>query len=55
VNERIFFDENETRMILDGHPFADLPVETRNKISQSGMEEYYNVLPRNIRLVIDKM
>ncbi|MEA4847954.1 MAG: 4Fe-4S double cluster binding domain-containing protein [Clostridiaceae bacterium] len=51
VDERICFDEKETEMILDGSAFDNLPLETRRKISHSGMEEYYNVLPRNIRLL----
>jgi epoxyqueuosine reductase len=53
VDERLTFDEKETEMILDGSNFSSLPVETQNKISYAGMESYYNVLPRNIRLLLD--
>ncbi len=51
VDERIFFDEEDTRMILSGVPLNNLPVETKNKITNSGLESYYSVLPRNIRLL----
>ena len=55
VDERISFNEKETEMILDGSEFNNLPGETRNKLSNAGMESYYNVLPRNIHLLIDKL
>jgi epoxyqueuosine reductase len=54
VDERICFDEKETGLILDGSVFDNLPIETKEKISYAGMESYYNVLPRNIKLLIDK-
>ncbi len=55
VDERINFDEKETGMILGGNTFESLPIETRDKISYMGMESYYNVLPRNIRLLMNKI
>lgn len=54
VDESIYFDEKETGMIMDGCTFDSLPADTRNKIYRAGMESYYNVLPRNIHLLIDK-
>lgn len=50
VDERIYFNEKETEMILGGSALNNIPLETRNKISYIGMEPYFNVLPRNIRL-----
>lgn len=55
VDEIIFFEEKETEMILGGSAINNLPIETKNKIFNAGMEPYYNVLPRNIRLLMDKM
>ena len=55
VDERICFDEIETGMIMDGSIYNSLPIETRNKIYNAGMESYYNVLPRNIRLLINRV
>jgi epoxyqueuosine reductase len=55
VDKRIYFDENETKMILGGSQLNELPEETRNKITFAGMDSYYSVLPRNLRLLIDKM
>lgn len=54
VDERIYFDEKETGMLLGGSTFDSLPAETRKKIIHMGMESYYGVLPRNIRLLINK-
>lgn len=53
VDERICFSKKETELILNESTFNDLPAGTRNKISYAGMEPYYNVLPRNIRLLIN--
>lgn len=52
IDERISFDEKETGMILEGCAFESLPEATRNKISYMGLESYYGVLPRNIRLLL---
>lgn len=51
VDEKICFNEKETGLILGGSSFNDLPTETKNKIVHIGMESYYNVLPRNVRLL----
>ena len=52
IDERISFDEEETAMILNGRSFDSLPYETKGKITASGMEGYYHVLPRNLRLLM---
>ncbi len=54
VDERISFNQQETEMILDGSSFNSLPLETQNQISSIGLESYYPILPRNIRLIMDK-
>ena len=55
VDERISFSERETEMILNECEFANLPIEARNKLIYAGMESYYNVLPRNLRLLINRI
>lgn len=52
VEARISFDEEETNMILDITPFDRLREEMRNKIAAAGMEDYYHVMPRNMRLLM---
>lgn len=54
IDERISFDAKETEMIFDGSSFESLQPETRSKISNAGLESYYSVLPRNIKLLKDK-
>ncbi len=51
VDDKIFFNEKETELILGGTDFSSLPQETRSKITYIGMEPYYHILPRNIRLI----
>ncbi|HWQ29561.1 MAG TPA: 4Fe-4S double cluster binding domain-containing protein [Negativicutes bacterium] len=51
VDEKICFDEVETGLILGGSTFDSLPEETRRKLVHIGMESYYDVLARNIRLL----
>lgn len=51
VDERICFDEAETGLILGGSAFDSLPEVTRRKLIHIGMESYYDVLARNIRLL----
>jgi epoxyqueuosine reductase len=52
IQERITFNEKETDMILEGCAFESLPTDTRSKIYNAGLEVYYGVLPRNIRLLV---
>jgi epoxyqueuosine reductase len=54
IEEKIHFDAKETEMILRGNSFENLSQETRNKLSHAGLESYYGVLPRNIRLLMKK-
>jgi len=53
VDERIFFNAEESKLVLNGCAFDNLPQEARNKLSNSGLEDYYHVLPRNMRLLMD--
>ena len=47
------FDEVETEKILHREPYENLDQETQKKIYQLGLTEYYDVLPRNLSLLIE--
>jgi epoxyqueuosine reductase len=48
------FDNAETDLILNGVPEERLPRETHEKLKRQGMMEYYDVLGRNLRVLIEK-
>jgi epoxyqueuosine reductase len=48
------FDNAETDLILNGLPEERLPRETHEKLKRQGMMEYYNVLGRNLKTLIEK-
>lgn len=47
------FSESETLAILAAVPFDTLAEGTRRKLSRFHLDEYYNILPRNLRLLLD--
>lgn len=53
IDKRVHFNERETELFLSGSTYDNLPLETRNKISSINMEEYYEILPRNISLLLN--
>jgi epoxyqueuosine reductase len=48
------FTTDETNLILSGVSEEQLPKETRAKLKKLDLMEYYNVLPRNLKTLIDK-
>jgi epoxyqueuosine reductase len=48
------FDREETALILDGVPDDRLPRETLDKLKNLDMMEYYDVLGRNLRVLIEQ-
>jgi len=42
------FSEEETKLILKGQKLDQLPIETKKKIEQYDLVNYYEVLPRNL-------
>lgn len=42
------FSEEETKLILKGQNLDQLPIETKEKIEQYDLVNYYEVLPRNL-------
>jgi epoxyqueuosine reductase len=52
INEATFsFSDFETEEILSHVPLNELDLETQNKINQLGMDDYYNILPRNLAVL----
>ena len=45
--ERVF-NEEETNLILKGRSLEELPIDTKKKIKDFDLENYYYVLPRNL-------
>ena len=54
IEDGAAFDSDETSFILDGVSDDQLPRETLEKLNQLGMMEYYNVLGRNLRVLIER-
>jgi epoxyqueuosine reductase len=54
VEESYDFSEEESRLILEKTPKKKLPQSTVNKLKELGLEEYLNVLPRNLEVLINK-
>ena len=48
------FDNAETDLILKGVPKERLPRDTHEKLKKQGMMEYYNVLGRNLKTLMEK-
>jgi epoxyqueuosine reductase len=46
------FDENETRMILEGTPLDRLPKDTYDKLEAFNFIEEYGILPRNLKVLL---
>lgn len=50
----VSFDHEETDLILNGVSDDQLPHETRDKLKQLDMIEYYHLLGRNLRVLIEQ-
>lgn len=46
------FNEEETKLILNNIIFDELPVETRKKIEEFDLVNYYEILPRNLSVFL---
>ena len=49
----IEFDEAETGLLLSGQPLPELPPALRRKVRFLGMHSWLNVMPRNIRVLLE--
>jgi len=54
IEEGAEFSEEETRLLLEGTPLEGLPPETAKKLQQSDLVELIDVLPRNLRVLLEK-
>lgn len=52
VEQRICFNEEETEQLLRAVAMEELQASVRDKLIHSGMDSFYNVLPRNLQLLI---
>ncbi|HEX9911844.1 MAG TPA: 4Fe-4S double cluster binding domain-containing protein [candidate division Zixibacteria bacterium] len=48
------FSEDETMLLLKGVPLDQLPEATQQKIKNSDVDEYLEVLPRNLNILLNK-
>jgi epoxyqueuosine reductase len=48
------FSEDETVLLLKGAPLDQLPEVTQQKIKKSDIDEYLEVLPRNLSVLLNK-
>ena len=54
IETKAIFDTKETDVIINGVSKVRLPRKTLEKLNQLDMMDYYNVLGRNFKVLIDK-
>ena len=54
VEEGPEFSEEETARLLQGAPLEQLPAETAEKVQESEIAGFLEVVPRNLRLLLEK-
>lgn len=54
VEEGAQFSEEETALILEGIPFDQLPAEIAAKWKRLGLDEDYDIFPRNLRALLNR-
>ena len=52
INRSINFTEADTDLILQNTEFKDLPQSIKDKLTQLCLESYYEIIPRNLRILI---
>ena len=53
IETGVHFTKSETELILAGIEFKNLPEAAKIKLTELCMNDYYNVLPRNLNLLIN--
>ncbi len=48
------FSEEETALVLKGVPFDQLPADTAEKWKKLGLDEDYDIYPRNLSVLLDR-
>jgi len=54
VEDGAQFSEEETVLILEGVPFDQLPADTSAKWKHLGLDEDYDIYPRNLKVLLDR-
>ena len=54
IENNISFDAEETNNILKGTEYSSLKEETRKKLHYLGMDEWYKVIPRNLKILLSR-
>jgi hypothetical protein len=54
IESGAIFDREETALILDSVPHDELPREIQEKLNRLDMMEYYDMLGRNLRVLIEQ-
>jgi len=54
VEQGASFSEQETALLLEGRPVEALPADTQEKLQQAGLSGYYEVLARNLGLLLQQ-
>ena len=52
IEEGVEFSAEETALLLEGTPLAQLPAATVRKLEQSDMVDLIDILPRNLRVLL---
>ncbi len=55
IVQSVIFSAEETALILEETPFTELPQVTIEKIMELGVEDDYNLIPRNLRVMISEL
>lgn len=54
VVESVEFSDEETLLLLEGREFDDIPSSLVQKIKQLNLVDYFDLLPRNLKVLLDK-
>jgi epoxyqueuosine reductase len=54
IIEPVEFSNDETLLLLEGRVLDDLPSSLIQKIKQLNLVDYYDLLPRNLKVLLDK-
>jgi epoxyqueuosine reductase len=54
IVESVEFNDEETLLLLEGRKFEDIPSSLVQKIKQLNLVDYFDLLPRNLKVLLDK-
>ncbi|MDQ2087997.1 4Fe-4S double cluster binding domain-containing protein [Herbivorax sp. ANBcel31] len=54
IAECIIFSEQETEMLLKGRPIEELSEDMKQKILFLGLDQWYDAIPRNIKVLMNR-